>query len=142
MRSEIRSLQARVRALQRKLAPELAFVRLRKLADDYAQECQRARSEHRPQPENRSLTRKIVEAGFRLHTFMDIHKYLDRCRKQDTLPERRDILLALIPWAWETINRHIPRNSDFSDLGDEARERFWKEWLTVAGSNLFPAGKN
>ena len=112
MRSEIRSLQARVRALQGKYAPQLAFIRLRRLADACAIECERARSENRPQPPKRSLTRRAAGAGFRLHTVMALHKYVDRCREQDTLPERRDIRLPLAPWAWEMINRYIPRISE------------------------------
>ena len=95
MDSEIRSLQARVRTLKRKCAPQLAFVRLR--------------------------------------TFMAVHNYLDRCRKDDTFPEVRHILLALLPFDWERINYHMPKNSDFSDLDEEARDRFWKEWLASAG---------
>ena len=57
----MRSLQARVRALQRILAPELAVVRL--------------------------------------PSFMAAHKYLERCRVNNYLPDSEDLLHALIPWA-------------------------------------------
>ena len=63
MRSEIRSLQARVRALQRKYAPQLAFIKLRQLAEDYTLECEKARDEHKPQPETYRFTKKIVKPG-------------------------------------------------------------------------------
>ena len=114
MKSEIRSLQARVRALQRKYAPQLAFIRLRKLAEDHVLECEKARGEHKPQPETHSFTRKIVKAGFRLRTFMALHKCIDRFREKDAIPEPRDILLALIPLDWERINRHMPKKSDLA----------------------------
>ena len=112
MRSEIRSLQARVRALQRKYAPQLAFIKLRQLAEDYVIECEKARVEHKPQPETHSFIKKIVKAGFRLRTFISLHKCVDRFREKDAFPEPRDILLALIPYDWERINRHMPRKSD------------------------------
>ena len=120
MRSEIRSLQARVRALQRKYAHQLAFIRLRKLAEDYTLECEKARTEHKPQPDTHTFIKKIAKAGFRLQTFMALHKCLDRFREKDALPEVRDILLALIPLDWERINRHVPRKSD---LDEEVEER-------------------
>ena len=109
MRSEIRSLQARVRALQRKYAPQLAFIRLRKLAEDYALKCERARSGNKPQPETHTFTKEIVKAGFRLRTFAALHKCIDRFREKDAIPEPRDILLALIPLDWERINRIMPK---------------------------------
>ena len=141
MRSEIRSLQARVRALQRKYAPQLAFIRLRKLAEDYVLECEKARASREqgdgeegegsgdpgcragnigtgprpkdvPQPETHTFVKKIVKAGFRLRTFAALHKCIDRFREKDAIPEPRDILLALIPLDWERINRHMPKNSD------------------------------
>ena len=124
MRSEIRSLQARVRALQRKYAPQLAFIRLRKLAEDHVLECEKARGEHKPQPETHRFTKKIVKAGFRLRTFAALHKCIDRFREKDAIPEPRDILLALIPLDWERINRHMPKKSDI-DQGVE--DRPWRE---------------
>ena len=129
MRSEIRSLQARVRALQRKYAPQLAFIRLRKLAEDHVLECEKARAEHKPKPDTHTFIRKIAKAGFRLRTFAALHKCIDRFREKDAIPEPRDILLALIPLDWERINRHMPRKSDL-DQGVE--DRPWKEWAAAA----------
>ena len=128
MKSEIRSLQARVRTLQRKYAPQLAFIQLRKLAEDHVLECEKARGEHKPQPETHWFIEKIVKDGFRLRTFAALHKCIDRFRKEDAIPEPRDILLALIPLDWERINRHMPKNSDY-DAKVEDRPR--KEWATA-----------
>ena len=129
MRSEIRSLQARVRALQRKYAPQLAFIRLRKLAEDHVLECERAQAGNKPQPDTHTFIRKIAKAGFRLRTFAALHKCIDRFREKDAIPEPRDILLALIPLDWERINRHMPKKSDL-DQGVE--DRPWKEWASAA----------
>ncbi len=128
MRSEIRSLQARVRALQRKYAPQLAFIKLRQLAEDYTLECEKARDEHKPQPETHRFIKKIVKAGFRLRTFIALHKCVDRFRDKDAIPEPRDILLALLPYDWERINRHMPRKSE---LDQDVEERPWREWATA-----------
>ena len=128
MDAELRSLEARIRALKRKYAPQLAFIRLRKLTEDHVLECEHAQAENKPQPETHTFTGKIVKAGFRLRTFMALHKCIDRFRKKDAIPEVRDILLALIPWCWERINRLLPRNSD---LDQEVEERPRKEWASA-----------
>ena len=138
MDAELRSLEARIRALKRKYAPQLAFIKLRKLAEDHVLECEKGRvageqgngeEEGREEqfaeagkqgmgprpkgasrPDAHTLTRKIVKAGFRLRTFAALHKCIDRFREKDAIPQPRDILLALIPLDWERINRHMPRN--------------------------------
>ncbi len=79
------------------------------------------------------FTQRIVKAGFHLQTFMALHKTLNRCREKDALSETRDILLALIPRAWETINRHVPRNADYDE---EVEGRPWKEWASDTTWNL------
>ncbi len=46
----------------------------------------------------------------------------------DAIPKASDILLALIPWAWEMINRHMPRNVQDNEGVDD---RPWREWATA-----------
>ena len=129
MRSEIGSLQARARALQHKYAPQLAFIKLWEIAEGYTLECEKARAESKPQPETQSFSRKIVKAGFRLRTFMALHKCVDRFREKDAIPDCRDILHALILYDWKRINRHMPRKSD---LDEDVEGRPWREWATAA----------
>ena len=46
------SLRARVRALQRKLAPQLALLRLRRLAEEHCLQSSAARADRQPPPES------------------------------------------------------------------------------------------
>ena len=99
----MRSLQARVRALQRILAPELAVVRLRRLSEEFCIESTVAHANGEPPSHPQAFIRRVASAGFRLSTFMAVHKYLERCRVNNNLPDREDLLHALIPWS-----RHYP----------------------------------
>ena len=93
------ALRARVRALQRKLAPQLALLRLRRLAGEHCLQSSAARADRQPPPESHAFIRKVASAGFRLPSFMAVHKYLERCRANNSLPDREDLLRALIPWS-------------------------------------------
>ena len=93
------SLKARVRALQRKFARELAALRLRRLAEEHCLQSSAARADRQPHPESHAFIRRVVSAGFRLPTFMAVHKYLERCRADNSLPDCEDLLRALIPWS-------------------------------------------
>ena len=95
----MRSLQARVRALQRILAPELAVVRLRRLSEEFCIESSVVQANGQPPSHPHAFIRRVASAGFRLSTFMAVHKYLERCRDRDDLPDPEDLLHALIPWA-------------------------------------------
>ena len=93
------SLRARVRALQRKFARELAALRLRRLAEEHCRQSSAARAGRQPPPEPHAFIRRLASAGFRLHSFMAVHNYLERCRANNSLPDREDLLHALIPWS-------------------------------------------
>ena len=95
----MRSLQARVRALQRILAPELAVVRLRRLSEEFCIESTVVQAKGEPPSHPHAFIRRVASAGFRLSTFMAVHKYLERCRDRNDLPDVEDLLHALIPWA-------------------------------------------
>ena len=94
--SEIRR---QVDALRRRLAPELAVLRLRKLAEEFCCQWDTAIANHRQTPEPHPFILRIAGAGFRLNTFMALHKYLDRCREGNSHPQPRDIVSNLLPWA-------------------------------------------
>ena len=60
------SLRARVRALQRKLAPELALLRLRRLAEEHCLKSSVAQADRQPPPESHAFIRRVASDGFRL----------------------------------------------------------------------------
>ena len=95
----MRSLQARVRALQRILAPELAIVRLRRLSEEFCIESTVAHANGEPPAQPHAFIQSVASAGFRLPSFMAVHKYLERCQDKNDLPDVEDLLHALIPWA-------------------------------------------
>ena len=99
----MRTLQARVRVLQRILAPELAVVRLRRLSEEFCIESSVVQASGEPPSHPHVFIQRVASAGFRLSSFMAVHKYLERCRDGNDLPDREDLLRALIPWA-----RHYP----------------------------------
>ena len=75
-------LRARVRALQKKMAKELAIVRLRRLVREFRLQWLVALTDHKPLPEPRSFGSRVVKAGIRLPTFMEVNKYLEKCTKR------------------------------------------------------------
>ena len=95
----MRSLQARVRALQRILAPELAIVRLRRLSEEFCIESTVDQANGEPPSHPHLFIRRVASVGFRFPSFMAVHKYLERCRGNNNLPDNEDLLLSLIPWA-------------------------------------------
>ena len=66
MRSEINAIRARVRALQRKLARELAVYRLDLLSQDLCHRWFVAQSDHKPLPGIQPFINRVIDAGYRL----------------------------------------------------------------------------
>ena len=95
----MRALQARVRALQRILAKELAVVRLRRLSEEFCIESLVDQASGQPPSHPPVFIQRVASAGFRLPSFMAAHKYLERCRVKDIIPDREDLLRSLIPLA-------------------------------------------
>ena len=96
--SQIRN---RINALRRKYAIPLAVYGLRPLAEEFCQQWAVAQAGRKPAPESRPFIRKIASAGFRLSTFMELHKYLERRRHNNTRPDARKIIRCLLPRAAE-----------------------------------------
>ncbi len=101
------SIWRRIRSLQRRLAKDLAIIRLRRLAEDFCDDYEDAVNDD-PPASHLELDRmgsafipSIGKAGFRLSTFMALRKYLERCLDDKRLPEPRDIVGSLLPWAAE-----------------------------------------
>ena len=100
----INYLRRQVDALQRRLKPVLAILRLRNLANEFCDEFDEAA--HGEGSAKRDLQGmcmmfmpRVGQAGFRLETFQDLMRYFTRCIKGNTRPEPRDIVFTLLPWA-------------------------------------------
>ncbi len=99
MRSEINSLWTRVRALQRKLARELAAYRLGVLSRDLCHRWFVAQSDHKPLPEIQSFIRRVIDAGYRLLPLAAANNYLQDCLRKDTAPDPETLLNIILPSA-------------------------------------------
>ena len=96
-------LRRRVNALRRKMARALAVVRLRPLAQEFCAQWDSALSDSRPLPQSHSFIRRVAQAGFRLPTFMAAHRYLERCRRQNALPNCYELVRSLLPWSADLV---------------------------------------
>ncbi len=92
-------IRSRINALRRKMALEISVVRLRPLADDFCLQWSVAVSDRKPPPDDHTFIRRVVDARFRLPTFMAAHRYLTRCLAENVVPGVEHLLGALLPWA-------------------------------------------
>ena len=92
----ISQLRRRVNALNRRFAPELAIIKLRRIAESVADDWDPSEP-----PEPADVIRRIADAGFRLPTFVRLSRYLKDTRRQGDVPEPESIVLDLLPWAWK-----------------------------------------
>ncbi len=90
----ISQIRRRVNALNRRFAPELAIIRLRRLAQAVSNDW----DPDQP-PEPHDVIQRVAKAGFRLPTFMRLRRYLDDTIRQGDVPEPECIVLDLLPWA-------------------------------------------
>ena len=90
----ISQLRRRIDALKRKFAPELAILKLRRIAESVSD----GWDPSEPQ-EPAEVIKRIADAGFRLPRFMWLRRYLDDIRRQEDVPEPESIVLKLLPWA-------------------------------------------
>ncbi|MCE2405000.1 MAG: hypothetical protein J4F43_07565 [Dehalococcoidia bacterium] len=94
------ALRARVYALRRKMARPLAVLRLYRLAYEYCIQYHAALVDRLDPPDAHTFNLRVVSAGFRLPTFMAVHKYLERCLSRGAGPDPDDLLRTLLPWSW------------------------------------------
>ena len=90
--SQIRN---RVNALKRKYALELQIIRIHRIAEDFSLRWVRAEGDRQPLPETHAFILHIADNGFRLHTFMNLHTYLERCRTNGDTPDCWGIIRSL-----------------------------------------------
>ena len=99
MRSEINALWARVRALQRKLARELAAYRLDLLSRDLCHRWFVAQSDQKPLPGIQPFINRVIDAGYRLLPLAAANNYLQDCRRKNTVPDPDALLNVILPSA-------------------------------------------
>ena len=87
-------IRRRVNALKRKFAPEIAILKLRRIAEAVADDWDLDEP-----PEPHDVIQRVAKAGFRLTTFMRLQHYLKDTRSQGDVPEPRRIVTSLIPSA-------------------------------------------
>ena len=92
----ISQLRRRIDALKRKFAPELAIIKLRRIAEAVSEEWDPSEP-----PEPHDVVQRVAKAGFRLNTFGRLSNYLKDIRRQGDVPEPESIILQLLPWAWK-----------------------------------------
>ena len=90
----ISQLRRRVAALKRRFAPELAIIKLRRIAEAVADDW----TPDQP-PEPSDVIERIADAGCRLPTFARLNRYLNDTRRQGDVPEPESIVINLLPWA-------------------------------------------
>ena len=90
----ISELRRRINALKRKFAPELAIIKLRRIAESVADNWTPS-----DPPEPADVIRRVADAGFRLTTFTRLSRYLKDTRRQGEVPDPESIVLELLPWA-------------------------------------------
>ncbi len=127
--SEIRR---EIRALQRKYHRQLTIYRMRRVTEEVHQDYARAVADQQEPPKPLEVIRKIADQGFHLTTWMHLHNYLDKVREQGDIPEPRRMLLALLPWAWESkydhlLLRELPAPKPKPDLS-----LLWARWFAMS----------
>ncbi len=127
--SEIRK---EIRALQRKYHRQLTIYRMRRVTEQVYNDYARAVGDQQEPPKPLEVIRKIADKGFRLSTWMHLHNYLDKVREKGDIPEPRRMLLALLPWAWESkydrlLMRELPPPKPKPDLS-----LLWARWFAMS----------
>ena len=90
----ISEIRRRVNSLKRKFAPELAIIKLHRIAESVADDWDP------DQPsEPADVIQRVAQAGFRLTTFIRLRRYLDDMRRQGDVPLPASIVCSLLPWA-------------------------------------------
>ena len=97
MRSEIKALWRRVRALQRKFARELAEYRLGLISRDLCHRWFVARSNQKPLPKIQTFVKRVIDAGYRLVPLAAANNYLQDCRRKGADPDPGRLLNAILP---------------------------------------------
>ena len=92
-------IRNRIHALQRRFGLPLAIIRLRPYATQFCHQWAVAQDQQQPLPQTPAFIRKLAGAGFRLPTFMYLHHHIKRHLSNNTCPNPKGIISALLPHA-------------------------------------------
>ena len=95
--SQIRN---QIHSLQRKFAKELAVYRLRQLAEEIADDWAWDLDQKEELPEPHQIVQRVAKAGHILWTYMNLARYVQRRRDEKAPLNPPDMVLALLPWAY------------------------------------------
>ena len=90
----ISQLRSRIDALKRRFARELLILKVRRISQ--------AVSDHWPSsepPDPIDVVQRFAKAGCRLPTYGRLHRYIDEIRRRGEIPQPREMLFNLLPWA-------------------------------------------
>ena len=93
----ISSLRRQIEALKRKYAREIAAAVLKPVANQITRLWEIAVAKKQPKPDPLDCVQKVAQAGFRLHTFMALHLYLENCQRNGGFPDADEIIKKLLP---------------------------------------------
>ena len=124
-------IRREIRALQRKYHRELAIYRMRRITEEVHYDYARAVADRREPPKPQQIIRRIADQGFRLPTWMQLLKYLERVREAGDIPDPRNMLTNLLPWVWESkydclLVGELPAPEPKPDLG-----LLWARWFAT-----------
>ena len=94
-------IRNQIHSMQRKFAKELAVYRLRQLAEDIADDWTVATAEKEQLPQPHQVVQRVARQGHLLKTYMNLNQYVQRCLDQGKCLDAPQIVLALLPWAWD-----------------------------------------
>ena len=95
--SQIRN---QIHSLQRRFAKELAVYRLRQIAEDIATDWEISMAEKEELPQPHQVVQRVAREGHLLKTWMNLSRYVQRCLDEKRCLIAQQIVLALLPWAW------------------------------------------
>ena len=93
-------IRNQVHQLQRKFANELLVFRLRQIAEEIADDWAIATAENEELPQPHQVVRRVASHGHLLSTYTNLGKYVQRCLDQGKCLIPQQMVLALLPWAW------------------------------------------
>ena len=95
-------IRREIKYLQRRFARELAVARVRRVAQQISEEWAIAVANKKPKPDPFACVRKVTDSRAGVANPMPFHKYIESCGQNDRQPKVRDMVIALLPWAYKS----------------------------------------
>ena len=93
----ISSMQSRVRSLRRRLIVPLVEMQVGKLADEFVDDWQTAKTEEKPLPKGFTFVQKVAKAGFWFLRSASALDYIDQCNLRKKEPDPTEIFRGVFP---------------------------------------------